>query len=375
MSLITPDMSAAIWSILFIAAAIGFWIDGSNLGKYFSGAAAAVLITLILANVNILPNAAKPYDVVWSTFVPVAIPLLLYKANLRAILKESGIVMGAFVIGAVGVLIGTFVGYFIIPLGELGPELAGLLSATYIGGSMNFAAVAQALEITDDNFLTAAVAADNVAGIGFLAILASLPALAWARNALPERHDEAHNDHEADERREIPRINLLYLTLGVGLSFAIVAISVELAKFIGTPSYSVLFITAITVTLATTIPQVIGKLDGDYEIGIALMYVFFATIGAGADINALLKSFPIFMFAALIILFHIAILFAASKLLKITLAELVVASCACILGPTVAAAIAGARGWNKLITPGILTGVFGYVIASYLGVAIATGLK
>lgn len=366
-------MTAAIWAVLFLAAALGFWIDVSPPGRYLSGAAVAVLATLALSNLKILPASAAPYDVVWNDFVPLAIPLLLFKANLIAILRESGILMAAFLIGSAGVLLGTFIGLHILPLGAHGADLAGMFSATYIGGSMNFAAVAQALQVTDKDLLAAAVAADNVAGITFLILITSLPAMKWAVRFLPERDGETAAGSVEDSRAAVP-LNLIHLTLGIGLSFAIVAVSKEISAALGIASFSILFVTAIAVALATAFPEIVGRLAGDYEIGIGLMYVFFASIGAGADIRAMLGALPIFGYSVIIISFHALVLFGLARLFRFSLAEVILASCSCILGPTVSAAIAGARGWNKLITPGILTGIFGYVIATFLGVAIAEWL-
>lgn len=376
MPAISSDMPMAIWSVLFLTAAFGFWVDASRLGRYLSGTAAAILTTLILANINILPSDAPAYSVVWTYFVPLAIPLLLFKANLRTIVRESGIVLGAFLIGAIGVILGTFLALAVIPVGADGPLLAGLFSATYIGGSMNFAAVAQALDISNSDFLTACVAADNLAGIIFLVALTALPALNWAQSAFPGRtNPENPQPEEIVRTQQNTPFDLLHLSLGLGLSFAIVAVSKAIATTLGIDSYAVLFITAITVALATLLPNLIGKLSGDFELGIGIMYVFFASIGAGADISALLNYLPIFAFAAIIITVHAIVLFGAAKLFKFSLAELVVASCACILGPTVSAAVAGARNWHKLITPAILTGILGYVIATFLGVAITETLR
>ena len=52
------------------------------------------------------------------------------------------------------------------------------------------------------------------------------------------------------------------------------------------------------------------------------------------------------------------------------LAEALVASNACIMGPATAAAIAAGQGWRGLVTPGLLIGILGYVIANFLGVAV-----
>jgi len=56
--------------------------------------------------------------------------------------------------------------------------------------------------------------------------------------------------------------------------------------------------------------------------------------------------------------------------LKLDLAEVMVASNACILGPATAAALAASKGWRPLITPGMLVGLLGYAFGTFIGVAL-----
>lgn len=56
------------------------------------------------------------------------------------------------------------------------------------------------------------------------------------------------------------------------------------------------------------------------------------------------------------------------KIFKFNLEEILLASNANIGGPTTAAAMAIAKGWNKLIGPIILSGTLGYIIGNYLGI-------
>ena len=139
--LIAADQSFALWTVLLAAAAFGYWAETTSWGKRLSGAILTMGFTFVLSNLGVIPAADVPaYDVVWSYLVPLAIPLLLFRADLRRILREAGPTLIAFVIGAVGTVLGTVIAYKVIPLGEEGWKLAAIFSATYVGGSMNYAA-------------------------------------------------------------------------------------------------------------------------------------------------------------------------------------------------------------------------------------------
>ncbi|MBT8386137.1 MAG: DUF819 family protein, partial [Ignavibacteria bacterium] len=161
-SLISPDQHWLLWAILFIAAAFGLWAEKTKWGLKVSAVVITILATFILSNLSIIPTAAVSYDVVWAYLVPIAIPLLLFKADLRKIIKEAGPTLIAFAFGAIGTVLGTIISFNLITLGEEGWKLAGIFCSTYIGGSMNFVASAEALHLVTGDLLTAGVAADNL---------------------------------------------------------------------------------------------------------------------------------------------------------------------------------------------------------------------
>ncbi|MBM4130612.1 DUF819 family protein [bacterium] len=106
------------------------------------------------------------------------------------------------------------------------------------------------------------------------------------------------------------------------------------------------------------------------------MQIFFAVIGASANIGMVLKAGPeLFGFAAVILLVHLLFLLVAGALLRLDLFELIIASNANIGGPTTAAARAVARRWETLVLPAVLCGTLGYAVANFIGVGLGHWLK
>ena len=86
--LIRPEQDFAIWAVLIGLAGFGFWCERFPWGRKYSGVILLITAAIVLANLRIIPTAAPVYDVVWDYLVPIAIPLLLFHADLKRIFKE-----------------------------------------------------------------------------------------------------------------------------------------------------------------------------------------------------------------------------------------------------------------------------------------------
>ncbi len=376
--LIGPEQDFAIWAVLIALAGFGFWCERFPWGRKYSGVMLLITAAIVLANLRIIPTAAPVYDIVWDYLVPIAIPLLLFHADLKRIFRESGPTLVAFIIGSASVVAGVLIGVSLFDLGPEEAKLAGIFTGTYIGGGLNFAAVAEATGMQDDNMLTAAVAADQViTNLHFLLIIL-IPGIAWIAKRYPTHHmdNAVLFDADSESVHRIHDLDLAGLVTGLALAFALAATGKVLADFFGMSDYSILVITVLALIVASAFPRQVEKLSGHREAGNVLMFIFLASVGAGADIWKLIENAPVlFLFASVIITVHLVILFGIGKILKLDLAELAMASAVLVGGPASAPALASAKGWRDLLIPGLLLGSLGYAGGSFIGVSVVEWLR
>jgi len=375
-AIIGPDQSWMLWAILILSATFGIWAEQyTKWGNKLSAVVISILITFLLSNLYIIPTKAPTYGIVWSYLVPLAVPLLLFKANIRRIIREAGPTLVAFGIGSVGTLVGTYIAFKTIPLGAEGWKLAGIFSSTYIGGSMNYVATSEALHLHSGDLLTAGVAADNLVMTLYFLILFALPGIGFLRKHYKNVHQqnaESMQETEGFEENSNENPNLLDMGKALSIGLLAAAVSFYLQHLIGIQGSAILIITLLIVAVATLFPKQMNAIRGADQIGTFLMQIFFAAIGASANILVVMKVGPIlFLFAGLILLVHLIFILIFGRLFNLDLAEIVIASNANMGGPTTAAAMAVGRRWKSLVIPAILCGTLGYAIATFIGVGMA----
>ena len=330
-----------------------------------------------MSNVGVIPFTSGVYDFVGGTLVPLAIPMLLFKADLRRIFKESGVVLITFSIASTAVVIGAVLGFYLLDLGESGARVAGVYASGWIGGAVNFLAVSQAVGMTPEEFSSAMGAGSPVSNIALL-LLVLIPSTPWLVRFVPSRiirDAKTVRQNETADRIVAPLMP--GHIIGVfAASFAICAVSNYLVVNHFGAQYGILLISVLSLALANLIPDRMAAVNGDFELGVILMYVFFAAVGAETNASAfLVTAMHFFFYGLFIILVHFIIVLAAAKVLKLDLADVIIGSGAALVGPAVTAAIATSQGWRNLVTPGILCGILGYAVGTFIGVALTAFLS
>ncbi|MDE1376804.1 DUF819 family protein, partial [Bacillus licheniformis] len=92
-----------------------------------------------------------------------------------------------------------------------------------------------------------------------------------------------------------------------------------------------------------------------------------------ADLRIILMNAPLLLaFVFVVAMSNLLVTLAAGKLLRFRLEEILLACNASVGGPTTAAAMAIAKGWQSLVAPVMLVGTFGYLIGNYVGTLLGT---
>ncbi|ESQ43266.1 hypothetical protein EUTSA_v10013447mg [Eutrema salsugineum] len=366
--LISPNDEWGTWTALFATGAFGLWSEKTKIGSAVSGALVSTLIGLAASNLGVISSEAPAFAVVLNFLLPLAVPLLLFRADLRRVVQSTGKLLLAFVIGSVATTVGTALAYYLVPMRALGPDswkIAAALMGRHIGGAVNYVAIANALGVSP-SVLAAGLAADNVICAVYFTSLFAIGSKIPAEASPPPTSDtEIIKDSET--KNKIP---VLLIATGIAVSLAICKIGALVTKYFGISGGSLPAITAVVVVLATVFPSQFGRLAPSGEaMALILMQVFFTVIGASGNIWSVINTAPsIFLFALVQIGTHLAVILGVGKLLNVELRLLLLASNANVGGPTTAAGMATAKGWNSLIVPGILAGIFGISIATFIGI-------
>ncbi|MBI5773251.1 MAG: DUF819 family protein [Verrucomicrobia bacterium] len=400
-SLLQPTDHWALWAIMIGGTGAAIWLEQTQRwAAKLSGPVVALLIAITLSNTRIMPTDAPAYDFVGDWLVPLAIPLLLFRANALQIFRSTGRVMVCFHIAAVGTLLGTVLAWLALRQAIGDPAVAhasGIMAASYIGGGVNFFAVKTSYAV-GDAVTNPLLVADNFVMAGMFVALLGIAASSFFRKHFPHPHtldaDVGGAENLAAKHWQRKGISLLDLAKALAFAFMVVAaadltgrltraafgdvtragFALQMLQVLCTNKF--VLITAMSLALATLLHQPLAHVNGPEEIGTYLLYLFLFVIGLPADVVAVLFKTPLFfVFCGIIAVVNLAFTLLVGKMFRLPLEELLLSVNATLGGAPSAAAMATSCGWSRLILPGILAGIWGYVIGTPIGVLVVEMLK
>lgn len=373
-----------ILTVLCINVVICEWLATKPYFRHLGTALMVILLTAITANLGLIPASTTPtvvYDGIFAYVAPISIFFLMLSVNLKSVQRAGPAMIGMFLVGTVGTMVGVAVAMksfdIVKLLGDKYYALAGMLTGTYIGGSLNFNAVAIHYGMAREGTLYAATtAADNIITALWMIATLTLPSLMRGKKTVAATAPKADATTPAGGFEDMETINPMDVGLLTALAFGTVFLADWFAGFF--PLIPKI-LTVTTVALALAQFPVVSRLRGSRVLGMFLIYLFLAVIGAYCDIPALMQdgtlAIWLLVIISIIVLIHAAIIIAVARLLKQDWDVVAVASQANIGGSSSALALARSLGRPDLQLPAILVGTLGNGIGTYLGFMVAEWLR
>ena len=355
---------------------VGLWLAQVNsLGRKLGSTMVILMLGLLVANVTTWTPEPSAVSWVNGPLTSYAIAELLLAVELRSVLPDARRLLLPFITAVAGTLAAVLLVGLLLSgwLGQSWISLAGLLSATFTGGSLNFVSVARSLEIPP-SLLLIATAADHVAFTAWF-----LVSLLIGRGRRQHRPTDAS---EANSSASTP-INAFSLpsfqAVMIGLLWGggVVLISEGLGGFLillGVDVPSILVLTTVAL-IAAQLPRSDSR-SACYGLGLVLIQPFFAVIGLSSSLGVLFgEGLPVLLYAGLVVLVQAIVVLQARRWFRWPLAECLVASQAAVGGPSTALALAGSLERPNLVLPSVAIGLLGYLLGTYVGLALSALLN
>jgi len=365
----------------FLAAVLGlvFWLETVDalepVFKYLPPVIWAYFIPMLCTTFGITPESSAVYDWMSNYLLPFSLFLLMISVDLKAILRLGPTALMMMLAGTLGIVIGgpiafgLFAGFFEDPVAWKG---FAALSGSWIGGTANMLAMKQSVG-TPDSTLGPLLVVDVVAGYGWMGVLIFL-------SAYQDRFDdwvgadttliEEMNENLGDTNKRPIQLKDLVVMIGLSLGAAVASRALggvfpELGNptIISAGTWAILLVVTVGLILSFTPLQNLEK-AGASRVGYAALYLLLTSIGAKADLAAVLDV-PLYLVAGVVwISIHVVILFTIARMIKAPLFFVATGSMANVGGAASAPIVAGV--YLPAMAPvGLLMGVAGYILGIY----------
>ena len=316
--------------------------------------------------------------------VPIAIPLMLFNCDFKLWTKSLPKTFGTLIGGLASVLIAVVSAFFIFRNSgiENFHNVAGMMTGIYTGGTMNFFALGSALKV-DSNVIMFIYTFEMlvtfplilfITGGGYRLFRKILP---YKDSSFFQSNDEKNGETEENGVEDYTKMldsNLFPKTLcGLGLSLVFLAAGAGLSLLLtGKLNELVIIMTITTLAIAASFSEKVRKLPKTFELGMIFILVFSIVVASQFNIyNIRASAFTLLYFVLYVMLVSVLLHLLFCRFGRISGDLFTVAHIGLLCSPPFMPPVVGAMGNRKVLISGIVIGLVGYAVGTYLGISVA----
>lgn len=338
---------------------------------------------IVTGNIGVLPANLTPLqNPLMLVAISLALPLMFFSIDVRRWSRLAGKSLLSFGLQTLAIIIVATLGFFIFR-GWVGREtwkIAGMFVGVYTGGTVNLGAIATALR-TDQTLYLAAHTSDVVVStvyllflmtIGQRILLKFLPAFQKAETTSLEKDPDFDSYTGIFEKKTfVPLLGAFGLSVLIfitgGLSFLIWKDDI---------AFVVAILAISTLGIAFSFVPAIRNIRMTYQSGNYFILIFCLVVSSMADFNRLVSTAPIMLAYVTFTVFVCLLLHVAgAKIFKIDADTVIITSVAGICSPPLVPMVASALQNKEVMVSGVITGIIGWVVGTYLGITLAYILR
>ena len=348
----------------------------------------AYAVGIIAALIGFLPTGTEPgaealesmQKTLMNVAVPLAIPLMLFNSDFKLWTKSLPKTMAVLIGGLVSILIAVVSGYFIFR--NTGIEqfnrVAAMMTGIYTGGTMNFSALGNMLEV-DPSIITLTLTFEEIATFPFIVFIVA-GGYKFFRKLLPSKTEgNAAETEETFETESFENYRGMLqpktfgrMMLGFLLSLGMLAIGAGLSLLITHKlNELIVILTITTLAIIASFSPKVRALPKTFELGMFFILIFSVVVASKFDIHAIKGSLQILWFILFVMLTSIVLHLIICKIFKVEGDLFTVGHISLLCSPPFVPPIVEALGNRKVLLSGIVIGLAGYAAGNYLGVLIA----
>ena len=351
------------------------WAEGkSRVIRFISPIIICYLVGIAIGNIPGLSLNGEVLEKSTMLSVVLAIPLLLFSANLLVMLKQAKPALFSFFLGIAGVLIIAILAFFIFGgrVSEAG-KVSGMMIGVYTGGTQNMSAIGMALKAEDEVFVLLN-SADIVFSSIYLIFLMTVAKRILGIFLPIKRKLQSNEAGQKNEQASTERSGgLIHVLTGLALAALLVGISVGVSFLIqGEMAEPIIILGITTLGIAASFVRKVRQLPLTFSTANYFLLVFALSVGSKANFAELLEaSSTLFWFCGFVVFGSVLLHSLLAILFRVDRDTLIITSTAAIFGPAFIGPVANAIGNRCIIPIGIALGLIGYAIGNFLGIGFA----
>ncbi|MBO7480637.1 MAG: DUF819 family protein [Bacteroidales bacterium] len=329
--------------------------------------------------------------------VPLAIPLMLFNCDFKLWTRALPKTILALVGGIIAITVAVISGFFIFRNTGVNDieNVSAMMTGIYTGGTMNFNALGAALGV-DPTTITLVLTFQMlitfplimfITGGGYRLFRKILPFPDESTTVTINSNFEDHgieNYGKMLNKKVFPKtmlgllLSIGFLAIGAGLSLLLYNLGIVGDQETGTGKLNelVIILTITTLSIIASFSKKIRELPKTFELGMIFILIFSIAVASQFNPYSIdMSAISLGLFVLYIMLLSVIIHIIFCRFSKISGDLYTVAQVGLFCSPPFIPPVVGAMGNKKVLISGIVIGLIGYAIGTYMGVGIAYLLK